>query len=63
MTRKELEDLGLSKEQVDSVIKINGTDIENAKTASATEIKNLQTEITGLNTKSQRQGCPHGLSR
>lgn len=51
MTRKELEDLGLSKEQVDSVIKINGTDIENAKTASATEIKNLQTEITGLNTQ------------
>ena len=31
MTRKELEDLGLSKEQVDAVIKINGADIENAK--------------------------------
>ena len=49
MTRKELEDLGLSKEQVDSIIKINGADIENAKTASATEIKNLQTEVSGLN--------------
>lgn len=51
MTRKELEDLGLSKEQVDSIIKINGTDIENAKTASTAEIKNLQTENTGLKTQ------------
>lgn len=49
MTRKQLEDLGLSKEQVDSVIKINGDDIENAKSASATEISNLKAEITGLN--------------
>lgn len=48
MTRKELEDLGLSKEQVDAVIKINGADIENAKSASATEISNLKAEITGL---------------
>lgn len=51
MKRKELEDLGLSKEQVDSIIKINGADIENAKTASATEIKNLQTENSGLKTQ------------
>ena len=51
MTRKELEDLGLSKEQVDAVIKINGADIENAKSASATEIKNLQTEVSGLKTQ------------
>ena len=51
MTRKELEDLGLSKEQADSVIKINGADIENAKSASAAEIKNLETEITGLKTQ------------
>ncbi len=49
MTRKELEDLGLSKEQVDAVIKSNGADIENAKAASATEIKNLKTEVTSLN--------------
>lgn len=27
MTRKQLEDLGLSKEQMDSVMKINGEDI------------------------------------
>lgn len=51
MTRKQLEDLGLSKEQVDSVMKINGDDIENAKGSSATEIKNLQTEIDGLKTQ------------
>jgi len=51
MTRKELEDLGLSKEQADAVIKINGADIENAKSASAAEIKNLQTEVSGLKTQ------------
>lgn len=51
MTRKQLEDLGLSKEQVDSIMKINGEDIENARSVSATEIKNLQTEIAGLNTQ------------
>lgn len=51
MTRKQLEDLGLSKEQVDSIIKINGDDIENAKAASATEIKNLQTEVSGYKTQ------------
>lgn len=48
MTRKQLEDLGLTKEQADSVMKINGDDIENAKSTSATEIKNLQTENDGL---------------
>lgn len=51
MTRKQLEDMGLSKEQVDSIIKINGDDIENAKSASATEIKNLKAEVTSLNTQ------------
>lgn len=30
---------------------INGDDIENAKSASAAEIKNLQTEVTGLKTQ------------
>lgn len=49
MKRKELEDLGLSKEQADAVMKINGADIENAKSVSAAEITNLQTEIEGLN--------------
>ena len=51
MTRKQLEDLGLSKEQVDSIMKINGDDIENAKTASAAEIKNLKAENQGLQTQ------------
>ena len=51
MTRKQLEDLGLTKEQVDSVMKINGDDIENAKGTAATEIKNLQTEVEGLKTQ------------
>lgn len=51
MTRKQLEDLGLTKEQVDSVVKINGDDIENAKSTSATEIKNLQAEVAGLKTQ------------
>lgn len=49
MKRKELEDLGLTKEQADAVMKINGADIENAKSVSAAEITNLQTEIEGLN--------------
>ena len=48
MTRKQLEDLGLTKEQADSVMKINGDDIENAKGTASTEIKNLQTEVEGL---------------
>lgn len=48
MKRKELEDLGLNKEQVDAVIKMNGADIENAKSVSAAEISNLQTENESL---------------
>lgn len=51
MTRKQLEELGLSKEQVDSIMKINGDDIEDAKTAATAETKNLQTEIDGLKTQ------------
>lgn len=51
MTRKQLEDLGLTKEQADSVMKINGDDIENAKCTASTEIKNLQTEVEGLKTQ------------
>lgn len=51
MRRKDLEDMGLTKEQIDVIIKTNGEDIENAKTASAAEIKNLQTEVDGLKTQ------------
>lgn len=48
MTKKQLEDLGISKELIDAVMKINDNDIANAKSASAAEIKNLQTEADGL---------------
>ena len=58
MTRKQLEDLGLSKEQIDSIMKINGDDIENAKSASAAEIKNIQAEVTG-DRKSTRLNSSH----
>lgn len=48
MTRKQLEDLGISKEQADSIMKMNGDDIENAKSASAAEMKNVQAENSNL---------------
>ena len=44
MKRQELEDLGLNEEQVNAVMKINGSDIENAKG----DAKNLQEEVDGL---------------
>ena len=44
MNRAELEAMGLTKEQVDNIIKINGNDIENAKSTSKAEITNLQSE-------------------
>ena len=48
MKRAELESLGLTKEQVDAVIKINGADIENAKTVASAESTSLQTEVDAL---------------
>lgn len=48
MKRKELEDLGLSKEQADAVMKINGTDIENAKEVASAEVTNLKAENESL---------------
>jgi len=48
MRRKELEDLGLSKEQADAVMKINGTDIENAKEVASAEVTNLKAENENL---------------
>ena len=47
MTRKQLEEMGLSKEQVDTIIKINGDDIENAKS----EEKKLQNTVDTLTTQ------------
>lgn len=37
MTRKQLEDLEFSKEEADSIMKINGDDIENLKSILAVE--------------------------
>ncbi len=48
MTKKQLEDLGLSKQQIDSVMKINEDDIKNEKSVSSTQIQNLQAENDGL---------------
>lgn len=48
MKRTELEAMGLTKEQVDSIMKINGEDIENAKSSSASEIATLKAENTAL---------------
>lgn len=48
MKRAELETLGLTKEQADAVMEINGDDIENAKAVSSAEIKNIQAEVDSL---------------
>lgn len=44
MKRTELEALGLTKEQIDAVMKINGDDIENVKSVQNAEITNLKAE-------------------
>ncbi|MEG1584023.1 MAG: phage scaffolding protein [Anaerovorax sp.] len=49
MKREQLKELGLEKEQIDSIMKINGEDIEHAKEVTGEESKNLQAEIEGLN--------------
>ncbi len=54
MTRKQLEDLGVSKEQIDAIMKINGEDIENAKQDNKnleTEVKNLKAQINDRDTQ------------
>lgn len=48
MKRTELEAMGLTKEQVDSIMKINGSDIENAKSSAASDVTNLKTENAAL---------------
>lgn len=48
MKRTELEALCLSKEQVDSIMKINGDDIENAKKVATAETESLQNQIDSL---------------
>ena len=51
MKRAELETLGLTKEQADAVIKINGADIENAKAVAKAEAESIQTEVEALKTQ------------
>lgn len=48
MKRTELEAMGLTKEQVNSIMKINGDDIENTKASSASDIATLKAENTAL---------------
>lgn len=48
MKRTELEALGLTKEQIDEVIKINGVDIENAKTVAKAEMDTVQAGADAL---------------
>lgn len=51
MKRTELEAMGLTKEQVDNIMKINGEDIENAKSSSKSEMENLKVENATLTTQ------------
>lgn len=64
MKRTELEAMGLTKEQVDSIMKINGEDIENAKSSSASEVANLKTENTALTSQvKERDAQIDGLKK
>lgn len=54
MTRKELMELGLSKEQVNSVIRIYGANIEKAKSAAAHNTELLKQEIAKLHIENIR---------
>lgn len=56
MTRKELETLGLEKEVIDKIIKINGDDIENAKNRMQVQIDEANNTITALNNKIKENG-------
>ena len=49
MKRNFLEELGLSKEVIDSIMDENGKDIEKAKSSVSSEVNNLKAEIDGLN--------------
>ncbi|MCM1326955.1 MAG: phage scaffolding protein [Bacteroidales bacterium] len=51
MTKKQLEDLGVSKEQAESILKINEDDVKNAKVEAVSENQSLRTEVSGLKTQ------------
>lgn len=48
MKRSDLEALGLTKEQVDSIIETNGNDIENAKSSLKSDLEAANAEIANL---------------
>lgn len=51
MKRSDLEALGLTKEQVDSIIETNGKDIENAKASLKSDLEAANAEIENLRTQ------------
>lgn len=51
MKRSDLEALGLTKEQVDSIIDTNGKDIENAKASLKSDLEAANAEIENLRTQ------------
>ncbi len=48
MKRSDLETLGLTKEQIDSIIETNGNDIENAKSSLKSDLEAANAEIANL---------------
>ena len=48
MKRSELEALGLTKDAIDAVMKINGTDIETARQAASAEVDKLKGQVADL---------------
>lgn len=51
MNRKTLEEMGLTKEQIDTIMKANGEDIENAKSALSATVDQQKAEIDGLSSQ------------
>lgn len=51
MNRKTLEEMGLTKDQIDAIMKANGEDIENAKSGLAATVDQQKAEIEGLNSQ------------
>ena len=55
MNRKMLEDMGLTKEQVDAIMKENGENIEHAKESLNTQIEELTKERDGYKDQIQER--------
>ena len=48
MKTKDLKELGLTDDQIDAVMKINGQDVNNAKNGALEETKEKDSKITSL---------------